>query len=126
MPTVADYAVLHDGTFDLNSGEERELQPFFPPDGFVRGTNLAKAILAYKARPLQQPPFSPQAELRVSMKFQQVTVETVTIRNDTVRGLWEAFSAADFGETVGNIFIFRSLSGRVRISDVILWYQLRI
>ena len=126
MPSVADYAVLNDGTFDLNSGQEKELTPFFPPSGFVKGTNLAKAVLAYKARPLPNAPFSPQAELKITMKFQNLSVEQITIRDDTVRGLWEAFSAAEFSTTVGNVFIFRAVSGRVRISDVILWYQVQV
>lgn len=126
MPTIADYTVLSDGTFDLSSGQEKELAPFFPPDDLVPGTAKAKAILCYKARPLPQAPFSPQVDLKISLKFQNLNIETVTIKDDSVRGLWEAFSAAELSSTVGNIFIFKSQSGKVRISDVVLWYQRNI
>lgn len=126
MPTIADYAVLRDGTFDLESGEELELAPFFPPDDLVPGTAKAKAILCYKARPLPQAPFSPSADLKISLKFQLLNIESIKITGDTVRGLWEAFSADELSKTVGNVFIFKSESGRVRISDVVLWYQRNI
>jgi hypothetical protein len=89
----------------------------------VPGTGESKAILCYKARPLPQPPFSPQVDLKISLKFQLLQIETVTIKDDNVRGLWEAFSAAELSQTVGNVFIFASQAGRVRISDVVLWYQ---
>ncbi len=126
MVTMADYTVLRDGTFDLDSGAHLELAPFFPPDDLVPGTGQAKAILCYKARPLAQPPFSPQVDLKISLKFQNLQIETIRIKDDNVRGLWEAFSAAELSQTVGNVFIFTSVTGRVRISDVVLWYQRRI
>jgi len=126
MPTVADYAVLSDGSFVLENGEEHELQPFFAPDGFVAGTNLAKAILAYKAQALSSPPFAPQAELEITGSVFQTPVHNVTIAGDTLRGLWEAFPATGFGQNIGTIFRFRSISGRVRISDVVLWYQISV
>lgn len=126
MPTIADYSVLRDGSFDLESGHQRELDPWFPPSDLVPGTGTAKAILSYKARPLPQAPFSPQVDLKISLKFQGLSIETVTIKGDSVRGLWEAFPANKLSSTVGNVFIFRSQSGRVRISDVILWYQRNI
>ncbi|MEX2303509.1 MAG: hypothetical protein WD733_21385 [Bryobacterales bacterium] len=123
MVKIADYAVLRDGTFDLESGAHFELPPFFPPADLVPGTGESKAILCYKARPLQQAPFSPQVDLKISLKFQLLQIETIKIKDDNVRGLWETFSAAELSQTVGNVFIFTSESGRVRISDVVLWYQ---
>lgn len=126
MANIADYAVLHDGTFDLNTGEHKELKPFFPPGDLVPGTGQSKAILCYKARPLPQAPFSPQVDLKITLKFQNLNIETIRIKDDTVRGLWEAFSAAELSATVGNVFIFASNSGKVRISDVILWFQRNI
>jgi hypothetical protein len=126
MATIADYMVLRDGTFDLESGESRELAPFFPPDDLVQGSSSANAILCYKARPLPQAPFTPQVDLKITLKFQAFEIETVQIQDDTVRGLWEVFPAAQLSSTVGNVFVFRSESGRVRISDVVLWYQRNI
>lgn len=123
MATIADYSVLRDGAFDLESGEERELPSFFAPQDIVPGTNLAKAILSYKARPLQQPPFAPYVELDISLKYQALDIEEVVLKGDTVHGLWEAFPADRLSTLVANVFVFRSNSGRVRISDVILWYQ---
>jgi hypothetical protein len=123
MAIIADYAVLRDGTFDLDGGQIKELEPFFPPDDLAPGTGQSKAILCYKARPLPQSPFSPQVDLKITLKFQNLNIETVRIKDDTVRGLWEAFSAAELSTTVGNVFIFSSESGKVRISDVVLWYQ---
>jgi hypothetical protein len=126
MATIADYLVLRDGTFDLESGEHLELDPFFPPDDLVTGSGSANAILCYKARPLPQAPFTPQVDLKILLKFQNLEIETVTIQDDSVRGLWEVFPAGKLSSTVGNIFIFESESGRVRISDVVLWYQRNI
>jgi hypothetical protein len=77
----------------------------------VPGTGESKAILCYKARPLPQPPFSPQVDLKISLKFQLLQIETVTIKDDNVRGLWEAFSAAELSQTVGNVFHFCVRSG---------------
>lgn len=126
MPTVADYAVLADAPFTLESGAEHEVGPFFAPDGFVAGTNLAKAILAYKAHPLADPPFRAQAQLQITGNVFQPGIETVTISGDFSRGLWEAFPATGFGQNIGTSFHFRSLSGRIRIADVVLWYQVRV
>ena len=123
MPTIADYSVLRDGSFDLDSGERKELAPFFPPSDLVPGTAKAKALLYYKARPLPQAPFAAQVHLRIILKVQNLEIEDIRIKDDSVRGLWEAFSAAELSSTVGNVFVFKSDSGKVRISDVVLWYQ---
>jgi hypothetical protein len=65
MPTVADYAVLRDEPIEISAGSTFETIPFFAPEGFVAGTNLARAILAYKAEPIPLDPFGAIAEFEI-------------------------------------------------------------
>ncbi|MEM1129935.1 MAG: hypothetical protein AAGH83_05360, partial [Pseudomonadota bacterium] len=100
MPTVADYAVLRDGAFELSAGDHEDMQPFFRPEGFVSGTNLARAILAFKVRPLPTPPFSPNLNFRV-LKLgppDESIVGPTNLTIDTLHGLWETVPATGVGE----------------------------
>ncbi|MEM9319294.1 MAG: hypothetical protein AAGA70_09845 [Pseudomonadota bacterium] len=129
MPTVADYAVLRDGAFTLGPGEEERVGPFFRPDDFVAGTSLAKAVLAYKVRPLQfTDEIAPVADFTITKSGVPETeiVRTESLVGNMTVGLWEAFPATGFGQNIGSSFFFRVSSGRARFADVILWYQVRV
>jgi hypothetical protein len=117
MATRADYKVLRDGSFDLIAGQERELAFDLPGD-------LADSMLivAYKARPTTSPPFQPETTIDVSLRHQQ-HVDTVTLRGDTVHGLWETFPRAAVNTDITNKLVFKVTVGTARISDVVLWFR---
>ncbi|MDX8352759.1 hypothetical protein [Cognatiyoonia sp. IB215182] len=128
MPTVADYIVLNDRSFTLIEGESREIGPFDLPSNFVRGTSRAKPILAYRAKALGSADgaLAPQARLRVSIQNGLHPLETVFLEGDGLSGQWEAFSGNFLNDVVLNDVTFTLEMGRIWISDVILWYQVRI
>lgn len=126
MPSVTDYTVLKDGTFDLVEGQEFELPAWETPSNFVAGTNKARPMIMYKARPLPNSPFSPFAKIKVRSKFANVTFDTVTIRGDTVHTLYEAIQGNQIDSIVNTVFEFRCEQGKVRISDAVLWYQVSV
>lgn len=117
MVTYADYKVLRDDPFDLIAGQEREL-PFDLPDDLSDNMLIA----AYKARPTTGPPFQPETTIDVSLRFQQ-HVDTVTIRGNTVHGLWETFPRAAVNTDITNRLVFKVTVGSARISDVIIWFR---
>lgn len=127
MPTVADYAVLLDESKELKTGETFETIPFFRPPGFVKGTNLAKAILAYKVNPRSNGAFAPNAHFHIaSLGFPAETVHHVKVGDIGLCGIWETFPATGFGENIGTRFLFSMEEGRARFSDIILWYQVEV
>ena len=118
MPTRADYKVLRDGTFDLIEGEEREF-PFDLPDDL--SDNML--IVAWKARPNNSPAFQPVTTIDVLLRNQAHQVDSVTIRGDTVHGLWETFPLSVVNIDIPNTLVLRCTLGAVRLSDVILWFR---
>jgi hypothetical protein len=123
MPVVADYRVIRDGHFDLDENEEFSLPAFFMPEDFSDGAFESNPVLMWKARPLSGSQPAHEATIRVRLDPIGGTMDTTTIRGNTVHGLWEVMDRSKFSKSVNNIFVFRSESGRVRISDVVLWYQ---
>ena len=117
MPTIADYRVLRDSHFDLEPDQERAFSFDLPND-----LADAKLVLAYQARPFPLPPFAAVATVDIGFQFQQ-HVDTVTIRGETVHGLWETFPRLAVNTDITNTLIFKSTLGKVRISDVVLWFQ---
>lgn len=125
MPTIADYIVIKDNTFELATGESRNFGSIFIPSDLVPGTAKAKAILQYKARPLTNPPFAGSTELKV--EFNGFDVQGIKLTLDTIHGLWETFPATILNaDSSANFVQFRAEIGPVRIADVILWFQRRI
>ena len=53
-------------------------------------------------------------------------IYSVHLEVETAHGHWETFPATGFSRDIGTTFRFRVTSGRVRISDVVLWYQVRV
>ena len=118
MPKLATYKVLKDGTFSLDSGESKEIS-FSLPNDLASDANL---ILAYQARPLPNPPFQQVVTISTRLEF-QADIDSLTIRGDTIHGLWEAFPRSAVNTDISNTVIFEAENGKVRISDVILWYK---
>jgi hypothetical protein len=125
MPTVADYAVLRDEPIEISAGSIFETNPFFAPEGFVAGTNLARAILAYKAEPIPLAPFGAIAEFEIQRGIAD-SIELIRLRSATPHGLWESFPATGFSANIGTSFRFIMRIGRVRFSDIVLWYQVQV
>jgi hypothetical protein len=117
MPTTADYKVLRDDHFDLSDGEEREI-PFDLPND-LSDNNL---IVAYKARPIKSSGLQVVTTIDISLRFQQ-HVDTVTLRGETVHGLWEVFPRSAVNLDITNTLVFKCTLTSVRISDVILWFR---
>jgi len=118
MTTMADYIVLRDQPFVLEPGASRELSCDLPGD-------LAEVplIIAYKAQALSSPPLGPGTTLTITPRHATGTIESIALTDGGVHGLWETFSANKASTVLKNIFVFTSETGRVRISDVILWFQ---
>lgn len=128
MPTVADYTVLRDTSFELAPGESFETPMFFAPKGFVKGTNRAKAIFAFMFQALPDSLFAPSVDFTiVQSAAPPIQIAGYTNYNtDRLVGVWETFSAAQIGGVVGTNFTIYVHKGRARFSDIILWYQVRI
>lgn len=128
MPTVADYTVLRDGNFELTTGESFQTPLFFAPEGFVQGTNRAKAIFAFMFQALPDPPFAPSVDFTITQSAAP-PIEIARYTNytaNTLVGVWETFSADRIGGVVGTGFTITVQRGHARFADIILWYQVRI
>ncbi len=128
MPTVADYTVLRDGNFELATGESFETPQFFAPEGFVQGTNKAKAIFAFMFQALPDPPFAPAVNFTITQSAAP-PIEIARYTNytaDTLVGVWETFSADQIGGVVGTTFTISVQRGRARFADIVLWHQVRV
>ena len=64
-------------------------------------------------------------EFSVPIKFQQ-EIDRVTLRENTVHGLWEVFPHTLTSDVLKETLVFQSHHGRVRISDVVVWFQRKI
>ena len=93
MPEIADYVVIRDSPFDIVSGGDSGALSFKVHSDLLGNRN---AILAYKARPPVTPipgnvppfpqGFAGQVKLLIEINGGE-PIETVTISDDTVRGL---------------------------------------
>lgn len=128
MPTVADYVVLRDGNVELATGESYETPVFIAPEGFVQGTNRAKAIFAFTLQALPDPPFAPSVNFTITQSAAPPLEITryVGYTASTPAGMWETFEANRIGGKVGTTFTISVQRGRARFADIVLWYQVRI
>ena len=119
MNPIADYKVVRDGTFDLDEGEERELSFDVSPDVLA----AEPLIVAYKVRPVSiEQDENDFVELSLSLAFHG-EIDRVTLRENTVHGLWEVFPHTMTSAILEEALVFHCHHGRVRISDVIVWFQ---
>ncbi|MEJ6390707.1 hypothetical protein [Gymnodinialimonas ulvae] len=128
MKTVADYAVLSDGNRILETGDSWRTPFFERPEDFVTGTNLARAILSFNMGALSDPPFAPSVDLTITHEGTQnrEVFRSVFFNGTGPFTIQETFPATDFPSVVNTRFRFDVQRGRVVISDIVLWYQLRI
>lgn len=122
MISVADYKVLRDAPFDLDEGGRKELTFDVPADQLA----AQPLIVSYQARPLSLSLNGDDfVEVSVSIAFQK-EIDRLRLRENTVHGLWEVFSENLTSDTLKEGVVFKSHHGRVRISDVIVWFQRKI
>lgn len=129
MPvTVADYAVLRDTPIVLGGGDDWNTPGFVAPPNFVRGTNLARAILTFNLTALPDPPFAPGVDMHITHfgVQQQELFRTFLFSGPSTATVSETFPATNFSNLVLTPFNFSITRGRVSISDIVLWYQLRL
>lgn len=143
MLTISDYQVLADGGFTLFGGDSpSQIRDFTVrlPENFVFGTNRAKPILSFVVNPLQVIPDAfdgslflraevgrlPSLRLAGSFLFPQDNDGTFSPRGE--RLVWTSIDGDDFavGENIIRLHIQNPAQSSVRISDVVLWYQLRL
>ena len=127
MATVADYKVLMDQSVVVEEGNEHEISNFFMPDNYVHGTNFARPVLSYRAAALgsRDGALAPFARFEVQTQA-SVVLETVNLRSASPATQTEVFSGNLLNERIVNNITFKVLQGRLWVSDVILWYQVRI
>lgn len=124
--TIVDYQVLRDGSFDLDTsagGSSSEITlDFHVPSDFAFESGTRKPILAFKVRPREDSNF------KVFLNHREIA--SFNLDQSHTRGYWEAFSATTAfpnGSSFSNpvpLRIFLS-DGRIRLSDVIVWYQIK-
>ncbi|MEM9152663.1 MAG: hypothetical protein AAGB19_19695 [Cyanobacteria bacterium P01_F01_bin.3] len=133
MATLADYIVLSDASFEINASfpTTKDLN-FDLNNDFITGTKLAKPILAFIINPL-----TTDANVSITVSSGPVGSEGFPQKQDTIstlrfsgelshdQGLWEAFSGKLLTPNEPNTITFEVTAGRVRVRDVVLWYQRR-
>lgn len=132
MPSMTDYMVLSDGAFELSDspsgpGDVKRLD-FDLPNDFTVGTFRGKPILAFLINPVSH-------NVRVggwvnpegpNLQLLQSTQEISLHWNGDFhfdQALWEAIDGRRFNKGGNNSIFFKAWDGRVRIRDVVLWYQ---
>ncbi len=120
--SVADYQVLFAGQKILNAniGTEKEITfNFTVPSDLIHTGVSRQPIFAFKARPFED------SKIEIILNGTPV-VPSVSLDKSLTRIFWEVISfdpalSGSHGTTVD--FRFLLLEGKLRVSDVVLWYQ---
>jgi hypothetical protein len=123
--TVADYQVLFDGGFTLDaaSPERRKELTFILPTDFRIEDGIRKPILAFHARAFQNSRF----KVRINAR----DLGTWNLNADNARGLWDPFNGStafpEGSSFPSNVPVeFSIQEGRVKIGQVVIWYQVEV
>jgi hypothetical protein len=120
--SVVDYQVLLDGeiTLDASTAFRETTFEFTVPSDFVMTSSSRQPILAFKARPFEN------SDFKVFLNHREVL--STDLDASHTRLYWEVISAstafpegASFNNPAPLRFILNS--GRMRISDMVIWYQ---
>lgn len=130
MPSMTDYVVLSDGSFELDTvpasgSSDEKILTFDLPSDFTVGTNLAKPLLAYIINFVSDDGavgiwINPEFPLRQTTRDHNLTWNNA---HHADSGLWEAILGTKLKAGAQNKIVFNLDSGRVRFRDVVLWYQ---
>ena len=121
--TLCDYQVLSDRAFTLDAAtndHEKTLYFQMPPD-FHFGTGSRKPVLAFKAAMFN--------DSTIKVRWNHREVATFSLDKSHTRGIWEAIHAPDAFPNnscaPGAVpLLFIVTRGKVKFSDVIMWYQI--
>ncbi len=122
--TIADYAVLHDSPFELDSGHVKRMT-FDLPGDFVKGTLKATPLLMYRVSPKNAVTYvvavndPPGADNIPADRIHELDAQN---NSGSLRTMHEAISG-DVFLPGGNIVDFRVTSGKARFHDVVLFFQ---
>ena len=132
MASLADYIVLSDGPFEIDSNPggapSTRILEFNLPSNFIVGTNRARPILSYVHNFISNNGsvgvwINPQFPLLQSQRDHLLTWNNPPHMDV---GLWEAIQGTRFQAGQENRIVFamqEANSGRVRFRDVVLWIQ---
>lgn len=121
--TIADFQVLSDAPFTLDAAtNSREATfNFSVPSDIALNQRMVLAV--------QILPFQNDSRFKVFMNNREVW--SLEVDKSMTRGLWETFPAStpfpegsSFGSTVP-IKISMNISGKIRFSDMVIWYQVK-
>ena len=120
--SVVDYQVLLDGdiTLDASTNLREANFEFTVPTDFVISGGSRQPILAFKARPFEN------SDFKIWLNNREIL--STDLDESHTRIYWEVISAstafpegASFNNPAPLRFILTS--GRMRISDMVMWYQ---
>lgn len=122
--SFADYQIIRDGNITLDGGISSDpsevTYKFNVPTNMVTGSSgVAYPILAFKIRPTETS--------GLTVFFDSVEVLDTSFDASHTRAYWEAINvnlALQQGPTIKDVRIVCT-SGRIRLSDIIIWYQVR-
>jgi hypothetical protein len=129
---MTDYMVLHDGDFELSTSPggpgDVKILNFTLPSDFTVGTNFGKPVLAFIVNPrtddarvgLWVNPEGPNLQLLSSTQEQELSWSNPPHID---QALWEAVSGTKFESGAENTIVFKAWDGRVKLRDIVLWYQ---
>jgi len=126
MASLVDYQVLSDGSFELNGDLDIKFLEFSLPSDFTVGTFRAKPILMWRVKPLSS---SVRYQIGVNdpqhLQSKSEGQRTYSNAANNPDGVWEAISGEKFNAGKSNSIYFMTVnsSSRIRVNDVILWYQ---
>ena len=126
MASMTDYQVLSDGSFELQGHLDVKPLDFTLPSDFTVGTFRAKPVLMWRVTPLSSSvryQFGVNDPERLQSKSEgQRTYSNIANIAD---GVWEAIGGEKFkaGENNSIYFMTVNASSKIRVSDVVIWYQ---
>lgn len=125
--TLADYQVLMDGGFKLDSfGNGEETVDFNPPNDMILNQSGSRPILTFRVDPDQNADMTVTVSvLKEQSGDGEQLILTLPVQTRDARTVHEVLGGSQLH--TGNLqFIFRANgggSGRVSITDLILWYR---
>lgn len=130
MPNLVDYAVLSDGSFEIdstpaNSIPDMKILNFSVPSDFLKGTGSSRPVLAYICNFITDKGsfgiwINPSLPLLQSQRDHTLNWNKPDHHDD---GLWECIQGTKFPPGKTSKVVIGCIKGRVRVRDVVMWYQ---
>jgi len=119
MKTLADYQLIRDTVIALGAGENQAFE-FVLPDDAVASGHSKRPVLAFFADPSGD-----ASSLRLVANMNGAEIFSYRYSGGVGRGHWEAFTHDHLRIGASNTLQLSvpSGTGRMNVSDIILWYQ---